>query len=214
MGKLAWNSYGENVYEHGVDRVVAYPEGGIGVAWSGVTRISEKNDTAVDGYYLDGLKYVQVPSYGEYSASLEAYWIPLELNLCLGFAQLSPGLFATNQRRRSFGLAYRTFIGNEDSNQMAYKLHLVYNAVANPSFGESTTIKDSPEPTSHSLELTTMPPSGAVSNLQPTAHLILDSRYAPAAVMEDVEQILYGTEVLEPRLPTPNELLLLTSTSP
>lgn len=210
MGKLTWQTYGESFYEHGVDRVVAYPEGGVGIAWSGVSTISEKNDATVDGYYLDGLKYVQVPSYGEYGASLDAYAVPSGLNLCLGFAQLSPGLFATNQRRRSFDLSYRTFVGNEDSDRIAYKLHLVYNAVATPSFGASATIKDAPEPTTYSLELSTMPPEDSAPNLRPTAHLILDSRYAPADVMTDIEQILYGTDNLEPRLPSPNEILMLT----
>lgn len=207
MARLQWRRVGDRTYEHGVDLVVVYPESREASAWNGVASITENNSTEVAPYYLDGIKYVQVPSFGEYGASIESYTTPEALLECIGIASLSPGLFATNQRRKSFGLCYRTFVGNDvDGPTAHYKLHLVYGAVADMNAGAANTDSDNMEAARNTWDITTVPPEANIALGRPTAHLIVDSRTTPPEVLDELETLLYGGPYTEPRLPSPSEV--------
>lgn len=209
MTKLAWDQSGARFFETGVDRAVFYPRSGAGVAWNGLIGVEE---TPVGGdsesYYLDGVKYLDESSPEEYAAGIEAYTYPEEFALCDGMASFGMGLYVDHQPRQSFGLCYRTRIGNDIQGQdHAYKIHLVYNALASPNSRGYKTIGDSADPLTFKWNITTTPVQ--VVGHKYTAHIVLDSRETYPTLLSLLEDMLYGTESTEPRLPTASELASL-----
>lgn len=209
MTLLQWDDVGERFYETGVDRGVLYIENE-GFAWNGLIAVQE---TSTGGdpkpYYVDGYKYVNVAAAEEFEATIEAFAAPAEFGVCDGTVEIYNGLFVTAQRRRPFGLSYRTKIGTDITPDHGYKIHLVYNALAAPSQRNNQTIKDSAEPTTLSWAITTTPPR--LTALKPTAHFVIDSSKTDPEVLSDLEDILYGTVGTDPDFPTPEELIALFS---
>lgn len=213
MTKLTWDNAGERLYETGVDRGVLYiPDaGGVyteGVAWNGLTTVTESPSGAeATALYADNIKYLNLISAEEFGATIEAYTYPEEFGQFDGTDSPVPGLQVGQQRRRSFGLCYRTRLGNDvDGSDFGYKLHLIYNATAAPSEKAYATINDSPEAITFSWELTTYPVS-AGPDLKPTALITIDSTKVDAAALADLEDVLYGTSGVDAHLPTPEELI-------
>ena len=210
MSKLIWDQTGERFYETGVKQGVLYvQEGGTyakGVAWNGLTAITESPSGAeATPLYADDIKYLNLMSVEEFGATIEAYTYPDEFAECDGSASLVDGVYLGQQPRKTFGLSYRTTIGNDvDGNKKGYKLHLIYGALAAPSEKGYATINDSPEAITFSWEVTTTPVS--VDGFEPTASITIDSLKADAAKLKALEDILYGTESEEARLPLPNEI--------
>ena len=79
--------------------------------------------------------------------------------------------------------------------------------MATPSEKAYASINDSPEAITFSWEVTTTPVS--VNGFKPTASLVIDSTKAEAAKLTALEDILYGAEATEPRLPLPDEIATL-----
>lgn len=207
MSRLNWNAIGERTYELGVDRGVLYIDDAPGVAWNGLISVSE-SPTGGEGkaYYIDGVKYMNRAKAEEFAATIEAYTYPDEFGACDGTAYLGHGLAATQQRRRPFGLVYRSRIGNDISGpNFAYKIHVVYNALAAPSENVHSTMSDELEPHNFSWNVTTKAP--LVGGHRPTSHFVIDSRDTPAALLQKMEDMFYGTEDVEPRLPSARELV-------
>lgn len=226
--KLVWDKTGERLYETGVDHGVLYPiqAGGVyskGVAWNGLSAVSESPSGAeASPIYADNIKYLNLMSAEEFGATIEAYMYPDEFAECDGSVEVVPGMFAGQQSRKTFGLSYRTILGNDvDNNDYGYKLHLIYGALAAPSEKGYSTINDSPEPITLSWEISTTPVAiNTVINgkkLKPTACLTFDSTKFDATFMAKLEEILYGTEPtteggtdgVDARLPLPDEILKL-----
>lgn len=206
MTKLSWGAVGERFYEAGVDQGVLYVGANDGVPWNGLVSVSEA-PTGGDAtpYYVDGVKYFNQLSSEEFEATLEAYTYPDEFAECDGTVSVSNGLSATQQKRKSFGLSYRTKVGNDlDGVDHAYKIHLIYNAYASPSGQTHSTISDSYDPFNFSWKLTTVPP--AFKGSRPTAHFVVDSRETPSEVLSRIEEVLYGSASETSRLPTVPEL--------
>jgi hypothetical protein len=222
MGKIQWDEVGKHYYETGVDHAVLYlvTESGTytnGVPWNGITSISESPSGAdANKQWADNINYLTLYGAEEFSATVEAYTYPDEFAECDGSVELVPGVYIGQQPRKGFGLSYRTKVGNDTVGQeLAYKLHLVYGCRAAPSDRGYETINDSPEAITFSWELSTTPV--AVKNHKPTAILTIDSRdfstEAAKEKLEDFEDILYGTDSLEPRLPLPDEVKTLLTIS-
>lgn len=208
MARLEWNAAGSRFYEAGVDRGVLYIDGQAGVPWIGLTSVEE----GISGgeskpFYIDGVKYLNLVSAEEFEATINAFTYPDSFAQCDGSARVRPGLFLTQQRRKSFGLSYRTRIGDDVSGvDRAYKIHLIYNALASPSERTyETTTNDATEPVEFSWGITTKPP--AVAGYKRTAHVVIDSRETNAATLTAVEDILYGDLVNAARMPTIAELI-------
>lgn len=217
MSKLNWDVVGERLYETGVKKCVLYPlsDAGsynLGVAWSGITAITESPSGAESNpFYADDIKYLDIRSVEEFGGTIEAYMFPDEFGECNGSAEIAPGVVIGQQKRRAFGLCYRTIIGNDiKGDDYGYKLHFVYGATVAPSESAYNTVSDSPEPTTMSWEFTTTPV--AVEGFKPTAHLEISSVTANPEKLAALEAILYGTEEAEPRLPLPNEIATLMAT--
>lgn len=216
MSKLVWDETGKRFYETGVKQGVLYPQatGGTypkGVAWNGLTSVSESPEGAEpEPLYADDIKYLNLMSVEEFKATIEAYTYPDEFAECDGSASIADGVTVGQQKRKPFGLCYRTTIGNDvDGNSHGYKLHLVYGALAAPSEKNFETINDSPEAATFSWELSTTPVAIAKDGFQPTASITIDSTKADKTKLKALEDILYGTTDIEPRLPLPDEVATL-----
>lgn len=214
MTLLVWDKVGERLYETGVKKGVLYPQSAagiypLGVAWNGLTAVTESPSGAeAIPIYADDLKYLNLVSAEEFGATIEAYTYPDEFAACDGSAELATGVLIGQQNRTSFGLCYRTALGNDiDLADHGYKLHLIYGALAAPSEKAYATINDSPEAITFSWEVKTVPV--VVSGFKPTASLIIDSTKVSAATLSTLEDILYGTAGADPRLPLPDEVAAL-----
>ena len=209
MSRVTWGAPSERYFETGVDRGVLYPNSDTAIAWTGLTAV---NETTRGGEprptYIDGIKIRNLASKEEYEATIEAFAAPREFDLCDGRMEIQKGLIATNQRRKAFGFSYRTRIGNAlDGPEHGYKIHLVYNAMAGPSERNHATIGDSTEAETLSWPITTRAPF--TSGIRPTAHFVIDTRYTPKGLLAAVENMLYGNDVSEGRLPLISELITM-----
>lgn len=217
MSKLVWDKTGERLYETGVKQGVLYPQaaGGTypkGVAWNGLTNITETPSGAeATALYADDIKYLNLISTEELGGTIEAYTYPDEFAECDGSAALTAGVYIGQQNRKTFGLCYRTTLGNDvDSNAYGYKLHLVYGALAAPSEKAYATINDSPEAITFSWEFSTTPVN--VAGFKPTANIVIDSTKVDAEKLAALEKILYGDTEAEARLPLPDEVAQVMAT--
>lgn len=216
MGQLlTWDGVGEKFFENGVDHGVLYIPNGSGVydtgfAWNGLISVTESPSGAeASPFYADNIKYANLQSAEEWGGTIEAYTYPDEFQPCLGEVELAPGVVVGQQNRSSFGLCYRTLVGNDVDPELGYKLHLVYGLLAAPSEKQYSTINDSPEPTGLSWEVSSTP--APVTGKKPTAVITIDSRTVDPTDLAALEVILYGDDVgpTQPKLPTPNEVAAL-----
>lgn len=218
MAVLAWDKVGERFYETGVDRGVLYIPNAQGVyntgyAWNGLVSVTESPSGAESNkQYADNQVYVNLISAEEFGATIEAFTYPEQFMQCDGTATPTAGVFVGQQSRKSFGLSYRTRVGNDVSgSDLGYKIHLVYGGMAAPTERAYTTINDSPEALTFSWELSTTPV--AVAGLKNSAILTIDSTKVAAAKLTDLENILYGTAGADPRLPLPDEVIAIFATT-
>lgn len=219
MAKLTWDNTGERFYETGVKNVALYVFDNTsgakkykdGVAWNGVTAISESPSGAEPtALYADDKKYLNLLSAEEFAASIEAYTYPDEFAECDGSASLAEGFTIGQQARSKFALAYKTTIGNDEAgNSLGYKLHIIYNCLAAPSEKSYNTINDSPEAITFSWEISTTPVTFTIDGKEySTACVTIDSRTANPSKLAALETKLFGgTEPdSKPTLVLPNEI--------
>ena len=211
---LVWDQTGEKFYETGVKNGVlyvqhtdgTYPKG---VAWNGLTAVTESPSGAEKtALYADDTKYLNMMSAEEFGATIEAYTYPDEFAQCDGSAEIAEGVTIGQQARKTFGMAYKTTLGNDVSNNdYGYKLHIIYGALASPSEKGYSTINDSPEAITFSWEVTTTPVN--VTGKKPTASLVIDSTKANPEKLTALEKILFGSTEAAARLPLPDEIATL-----
>ena len=210
MAKLVWDKTGERLYETGVKNGVLYPmvDGAYpkGIVWNGLTAVTESPSGAeASPLYADDIKYLNLMSAEEFGATVEAYTYPDEFAECDGSASLGAGVTIGQQPRKTFGMSYKTTVGNDvDNDNHGYKLHLIYGAMASPSEKAYSTINDSPEAITFSWELTTTPVN--VTGFKPTASLTIDSTKIAPEKLAAIEALLYGSESGEAKLPLPDEI--------
>jgi hypothetical protein len=214
MAPLTWDQIGDKLYETGVDHGVLYlpdPAGiyNKGYAWNGLTTVTESpSGAAATPQYADNIKYLNLVSAEEFGGTIEAFTYPDEFAECDGTAVPEPGVSVGQQSRKTFGLSYRTKVGNDiDGEDFGYKLHLVYGALAAPSDKAYATINDSPAAISFSWAITTTPVP--VTDLKPTALIVVDSTVVDPAKLKSLEDLLYGVAAIEAALPTPDAVITL-----
>ena len=224
MTAITWDKTGERIYETGVDHGVLYIPNSSGVydhgyAWNGLTGVTESPSGAESSaQYADNIKYLNLLSAEDFGATIEAFTYPAEFGQCDGSEVPHTGVTIGQQGRKSFGLAYRTRIGNDvDGTNHGYKIHLLYGAQAAPSEKAYSTINDSPEAITFSWAVTTTPAN--VTGYKPTALIVVDSTKVSSSNLAALELILYGSAGVDPRLPAPDEVLgmfagTLTTVSP
>ena len=214
MAKLVWDQAGQKFFETGVSNGVLYVSDGQGgylkgVAWNGLTSVAENPSGAESNpVYADNIKYLNIISAEEFGATIEAYTYPDEFMECDGSAQVVAGVNIGQQARKSFGISYRTRIGNDVAgDNLGYKIHVIYNCQAAPSGKTYSTVNESPEAITFSWEVTTTPVP--VEGFRPTATVVFDSTKLEAGKMTAVENALYGNGSEEAKLPSIEELLAL-----
>lgn len=213
MPRLEWDKSGERLYETGVRQGVLYPMVGgeypKGVAWNGLTAVTESPSGAeATPMYADDIKYLNLYSTEEFGATIEAYMYPKEFEECDGSAEIAKGVTIGQQPRKSFGMCYRTVVGNDvDNDGYGYKLHIIYGGTASPSEKAYATINDNPEAITFSWEVTTVPVN--VEGFKPTASLTIDSTKVSTTKLAALEDILYGKDEVDARLPLPDEIATL-----
>ena len=222
MTAIQWDKTGERLYETGVDRGVLYinepsTNKQAGYAWNGLTSVSESPSGAEPNpQYADNIKYLNLISAEEFGATIEAFTYPEPFAFCDGTATYAGGVQIAQQTRRAFGFSYRTLIGNDVvGTDFGYKIHLVYGCNASPSEKSRSTVNDSPEAATFSWEITTNPVDVPGINpatgkqYRPTAHVTIDSTKVPADKLADFERVLYGSAGVEPKMPTPGEVMAM-----
>lgn len=214
MAVLTWDDIGERFYETGVDHGVLYiPDvSGVydtGVPWNGLTTVTETPSGAEpSAQYADNIKYLNLVSAEEFACTIEAFTYPDEFAQFDGLATPQPGVVLGQQPRGTFGLSYRTKVGNDvEGDAQGYKLHLVYGCQASPSEKAYNTINDSPEAITFSWDVSTTP--APVTGYQPTSLIVVDSRTVGSADLLALEALLYGTVSTTAELPTPDEVIAL-----
>lgn len=199
MARVKWDEPGEHFYQHGVDHGILYPKNGTGggyakgVPWNGLTSVSDSPEGGeANPFYADNVKYLNLMSPEDSGGTIEAYTYPDEFEVCDGTAEIATGVMAKQQNRVPFGLVYRTKIGSDDNPDEGYIIHVIYNAMAQPSEVTYETINDSPEPITFSWEYSTTPVK--ITDHQPSAHLKIYTNKLAEGKLELLEDKLYGTD--------------------
>ena len=206
-----WDKTGDRFWETGVDRGVLYVQNpstgayGNGVVWDGLTSVQiQPTGGEANPQYADNIKYLNLFSLEEIGATIEAFQAPDEFMECDGGAAVATGakLFARAQVRKPFGFTWRTRVGNDLDDELAYKIHILYGCKASPSERQYQTVNESPEASTMSWTVTTTPPSiqvtDAAAGLKPTSLFELDTRDFPStgtdySKLTWLENTLYGT---------------------
>lgn len=214
MAVLTWDETGKRLYETGVDHGVLYipNESGVyndGVAWNGLTTVTESPSGAEpNAKYADNIKYLNLYSAEEFAATIEAYTYPDEFGQFDGLASPQPGVAVAQQARKTFGLSYRTRLGNDlEGTDYGYKLHLLYGLTASPSEKAYQTINDSPDAIAFSWSIASLPV--AVTDLKPTSLIVIDSSLVDETGLTALELVLYGDTGVDPALPLPDAVIAL-----
>ena len=221
MFNIEWDQVSERLFETGTDRGVLYPFNKTskaydkGVAWNGLTGVTETPSGAEPtALYADNIKYLTLMSNEDLGGTITAYMYPDEWKACDGSADLDVGITIGQQPRATFGLCYRTRIGNDtEGDSYGYKLHLIYGCLASASERAYSTVNDSPEAIEFSWEFTCTPVD--VAGFKPTAIVTIDSTKVDAEKLKSFEEILYGKaatseeahDAVLPKLPLPAEVL-------
>lgn len=184
MSRLTWT---ERKYHSGVDRGVVYSRDGSVETWNGLISVAEKpTDIRERVRYRDGVRSINHRSEDSFAATIECFTYPLSL-------------FSTVPRTRpGFDMSYRT------KTESGYEIHLIYNAVPRIN---GVTYKQN-EHTPLTIDISTRPMMMPLSRA-PSAHLIINTSTVYPGVLVEFEQVLYGGDDSDPRMPLPDDLISL-----
>ena len=211
MGAIAWDDVGSRYYETGVDRVVIYVQNEAS-SWNGITAINESPSGAEPSkVYADNIVYGVVMSPEETAVTIEGFNYPDCFKPCIGEIELAKGAFVNQQPHISFGLCWRSLVGNDRGGLSDYKLHIIPKLFASPSEDSNSTINDSPEQKTFSFSATAI--SVQFDEDLWTSSIVIDSRKLKADglanALKSLEDVLYGTENTVPRIPKAGEILTM-----
>ena len=213
MTALAWDQEGERIYQAGVDRGVLYLPSSA-VVWNGLISVDETFNREVTPYYQDGQKYLIHQVLGEFEATLKAFTYPDEFEEIDGVYTKNGGLFVHHQTPKTFGLSYRTSIGDDlEGLSHGYNIHLLYNLRAIPDSRSYSSVGDQISPIPFSWKLSGIPSVWGYG-YRATAHLSLKSTDLLPSTLAYLEGVLYGTPTTAPRLPSLQELVNLIENPP
>ena len=191
MSRITWSNPGTRFFDAGLDRGVLYPKFKSGVAWNGLTAVEENGGESATTYYLDGRPYLIVPKKKEFSATVKAITYPDEFTDYMGLEKVATGLYFDQQQADSFGLSYRTLVGNDvDGIEHGYKIHLVYNCIVVPDGISYSSFAGDINPIEFSWQIQATPV--IVPGYHPTAHIIIDTRGLEQDVIDELEDLIYG----------------------
>jgi hypothetical protein len=206
MSRIEWGKTEDVSYQGGIDRGVLYLQDQSGVAWNGLISVVESIRDTSESLYFDGQKYADSQDSGAFFGKITAYTYPDEFSIYDGHLELNTGLVATEQPLSSFGLVYRTLIGDNNSNDyVGYKLHILYNLLAEAQPIGYSSIDSNVNPIIFEWAITSWPVN--LSDYRPTAYAVIDSRYIDPQTLASIEDTLYGSEFTQPTLIPLEELI-------
>lgn len=209
--RITWDEPENRKYEYGVSQGVLYvmDENGAyteGKPWNGLTNVTDKPEGAeLTEMYADNIYYAGIPGAEKYAAGIEAYTYPDEFAECDGTAQPLAGVYVGQQKRKKFGLSWRTEVGNANDEALGYKIHIAYGLRASVAEKSHDTINESTEAATFSWDANGTPVP--VTGYKPTAKLVFDSTVLGTAKMTALENLLYGSSSAAATLPTPDQIL-------
>lgn len=219
MPRLKWDQVGERRYETGTRQGVLFVqeetgEYGKGVAWNGLNSVKQQNDGAEPtDIYANDMKYLSLYSQENARGTIDAYTYPEEFEVCDGSATIAPGVYVGQQQRRAFAIAYSTVVGNDTQlNSYGKKIHLLYNMRVSPSARDYETINETPTALLMNWSYQTTPIDLSQFDLDASAGITIDSTVVDEAKFKELEDILYGTEEEDPRLPSLPEVIEMMMT--
>ena len=165
MSKLIFDATGQRMFETGVSNLALYVwdktqnKYGKGVAWNGVSALSESPDGGEDNYvYADDIKYLNLKSPEEWKGSITAYDCPKEFDQCDGISEIDEGIYFGQQDRKTFAIAFLSRLGNDtEGDKYGKLLTIVYGLTASPSSRDHNTVNESPEAQELSWDLNSLP---------------------------------------------------------
>ena len=212
---LTWDADGTRYYHTGVSKGVIYPMGNSGsyeqgVAWNGLTSVEESPDGAdVTDLWADNMKYASFRSAESYKGSIKAYMYPTEFEACNGYATAGSltGMKLGQQKRKVFGLCYRTEIGSDTNPSAGYIIHVVYGCTVSPTSATHDTINDNPDAVEMSWDFESTPASVQnITGVKQTSSVEFNSIELGSAKMSALEAVLYGSSSADASLPSPDSL--------
>lgn len=209
MTKITWGNLTSRQYETGLDRGVLYLNGNPAIPWNGLTGVDENGSDAAVGYYIDGRPFLFFPKPKEFSATLRALTFPEQFSSVMGLVEAADGMYLDSQVGDTFGLSYRTRVGSAVSEDLGYKIHLVYNASVALQGTTYETLSDSVNPIEFAWDIQAVPV--LIEGYRPTAHIVIDTRHMDKAHIMKIEAMLYGTGNTDGHLPDPSVILDLLS---
>lgn len=192
MTAISWGQTGSNTYQRGVGRGVLYLQNGEAIPWHGLTAVSETETKTVEPVYFEGDKIHDIINLGEFSASVTAITYPDNLGGALDLG---------SQTAKTYGFSYQTKVNEED-----YKIHILYNVTFTMQDAVFNTRGSDPALTPFSWALRA--PRIEIPGFAPLAEIIIDSKYINQDMLPFLEEILYGSEDKDPRLPPIEDFLI------
>lgn len=204
-GRISWDDVSDRKFETGLDRGVLYTNSGLVVPWNGLTAVDETGGESANAYFLDGRPFLYLPKPKEFAATIKAYTYPDEFSTIMGVAEITDGMYLDSQMGDTFGLSYRTLIGDMlNGTDAGYKIHLIYNASVVPPSRSYGTKSDTINPMEFSWDIQAVPV--VVAGYRPTAHVVIDTSHMDATRLAEIETLLYGSETVSASLPSPQDL--------
>lgn len=170
--------------------------------------MNDKNERSL--LYSGDIKLLSLYAYGDYSGTVSAYTYPDEFEACLGSIEPVIGIRLYQQSKSTFGVSYRSQKGNDtDGPEYGYLLHLIYGCEISEKSISRATVNDSSEAVEFSWDFDCMPQIPEDTAYAPFSELVIDSTKFNSEFMDQLEDILYGTEDTPARMPTLEELIEL-----
>lgn len=206
MAVLQWDKVGERFYQTGVNKAVLYLHDGTVAVWNGLTSVEDTDNSTLTSYWLDGVKYLDSLAPGDFAGKLKAYTYPDEFDRVNGVGEVAEGLRYYDQPSKSFNLSFQTKLANDlEGTEYGYKIHLLYNLIANPeTYAFPSLTGGTNAPIEFAWILSGTPPK--ISGYRPTAHITIDSNETRPDILQSIEDIIYGTDLTNPRFPSIDEI--------
>lgn len=223
MSKLKWDEDGEKLWFTGVKNVVLFPKKSDGtydngVAWNGVTKITDKPTGAEVKYlYADDSEYCTLTTKEKFEGTIEAYMYPDEFAECDGSKEVATGMKIQQQGRKEFALCYTTTIGNDLKEiDYGYEIVFVYNCKASVAQQDHSTIGEEVDPQTMSWDFkTTQVKPEKIADVRPTSTVRINSTTVDPDKLAALEAIIYGDENSDSTLPSVDDIYeLITGVNP